>query len=392
MIGCRSLASIGHGSTESGSVLVAVCVSLKHLRPVKARLLIRVRASIHRHPILTGGHTILTGRHAVARHGLAIHSVLHLVAAVGLRTTHRGRTGRHGPAISVRVVESANAAGARHVVLVGAHVAHAVLDGHHAEGVLTHVLLRHVVKAVELVEVALLAGSGALSMLLDVRLGVRKMANARRVAAANGALLEVTLEDVTSREGIPAKYTHVRTVASVSEKMTLQVLRVQVRLGAVRAWEFAIGVLDRDDRAFGPSTSGRCSGATRGTGQDTSTTLRTDDVRGLFAFGNHGLLLMLLHHLATRPIRRRRAGLLRHDATRRHRSQDRRTAVATRRSRCNGLRPRGGCGRLGHHTARRRVTRLRLVLVVLLGRHRVHATARSWLRSLLLVARQIGMV
>jgi hypothetical protein len=59
------------------------------------------------------------------------------------------------------------------MVLVGAHVAHAILNRHHAERVLTHVFLRHVAKAVQLIEIALLTGSSALSVLPYVSLGMR---------------------------------------------------------------------------------------------------------------------------------------------------------------------------------------------------------------------------
>jgi hypothetical protein len=130
------------------------------------------------------------------------------------------------------------------------------------------------------------------------------MAHACRIAAADRALLEVTLENVTARESVSAEYTHVRAVASVSKKMTLQMLCVQVRLGAMRAWEFAISVLDWDDRVLGSSTGGWCGRATRRAGQDTSASLRPNNMGGRFAFGYHrGLLLLLLHHLTTRPVR-----------------------------------------------------------------------------------------
>lgn len=54
-----------------------------------------------------------------------------------------------------------------------------------------------------------------LRVLLDMGLRVGQMASARGVAAADGALLEVTLEDVASGEGIPAEDTHVGAITSV---------------------------------------------------------------------------------------------------------------------------------------------------------------------------------
>lgn len=92
-------------------------------------------------------------------------------------------------------------------------------------------------------------------------LGMLQMVGTSRVAAANGALLEVALQDVTSAEGVLAQVTLVRALARVcvvlgvarladggvltSQKMALQMLQVQVRLVAVRALVLAIGVLGR---------------------------------------------------------------------------------------------------------------------------------------------------
>lgn len=45
---------------------------------------------------------------------------------------------------------------------------------------------------------------------------VGQMGGSSGVSTTNGALLEVTLEDVTSRERIAAQNTHVRSITSVA--------------------------------------------------------------------------------------------------------------------------------------------------------------------------------
>jgi hypothetical protein len=113
------------------------------------------------------------------------------------------------------------------------------------------------------------------------------------VAATNGALLEMALQDITSTKGILAKMALVGTLARVcqgldyareaggdlltSQKMALQVLQVQVCLVAVRALILAIGVLGGLGRRL---ASGRSRSA-RMCGQDTATALLADDVHGL---------------------------------------------------------------------------------------------------------------
>ena len=91
------------------------------------------------------------------------------------------------------------------------------------------------------------------------------------VAATNGALLEMALQDITSTKGILAKMALVGALARVcrwlayareagrdlltSQKMALQVLQVQVCLVAVRALVLAIGVLGGLSRRLSSSRS-----------------------------------------------------------------------------------------------------------------------------------------
>ena len=181
--------------------------SLEHLRPVKARLWVLVGTTIHGHPILTGGH-------AIARHLLVVHVG---VVAVRLRTTHD--RARDGPPIGlVAIVKSADAVGARELILVVGHVVHTVVNGDHAEGV-NHAVVGHVVKPVKLVEVALIAHGSVLLLLvlLDVSLRVRQVTDASGVTTADGTLLEVAFQDIATREGITAQNAHVRAITGVCE-------------------------------------------------------------------------------------------------------------------------------------------------------------------------------
>lgn len=160
-----------------------------------------------------GGHAVLAGGHAVARHGLAAHGAGDIVAAIGLRTPHD----RGGHASAIGAIGVTNAARTGHVVLIGAHVVHAILlNGNHAERVVHAILRGEIVEPIKLVQITLLAhGSLLLLVLLDMRLRMRQVAHTSRVSTANGALLEVTLQDVASREGVAAENTHVRAVTSV---------------------------------------------------------------------------------------------------------------------------------------------------------------------------------
>lgn len=177
---------------------------LEHLGPVKVGLLAGGGVAVH-------GHAILTGRHVVAVHLLAVHGAN--ITPIGLLATHDGS---HVSAVTVLVVHTAHAARARQMVLVAGQAVHAVLDGNHTKG-MNHAIAGH---AVHLVHVALGAHAGrllglGLGILLNVRMRVREMASSSGVTTANGALLEVTLQNVTSRERIAAEDAHVRAVASV---------------------------------------------------------------------------------------------------------------------------------------------------------------------------------
>lgn len=85
-------------------------------------------------------------------------------------------------------------------------------------------------------------------------LRVLQMTGPRWITAANGAFLEMTLEDVTARKRIIAQEARVRPVTSVTKQMPLQVLRVQVCLLAVWARKLPILILDRHD--VGSSSAG----------------------------------------------------------------------------------------------------------------------------------------
>ena len=180
--------------------------SLEHLRPIKARLLVPVRSTIH-------GHSVLSGRHAVASHLLLVHVG---VSAIGLRSTHDLTV--HVPSVSVvTVVETAERAGSRELALILGHVVHAVVDWNHAKGV-DHVVTREVAQAIEMVEITLVSKTGgllSLLVLLDVSLRMRQVTRSGGVATADRALLEVTLQDITSREGVAAENAHVWAITGV---------------------------------------------------------------------------------------------------------------------------------------------------------------------------------
>lgn len=123
-------------------------------------------------------------------------------------------------------------------------------------------------------------------------------------------------------------------------------LGMQVRLCAVRAGEFAVGILDGDDGVLRTSSRSLSSRPSRSAGQDASATLRSNDVGRLLAVREDGVRL---HH-RTGAVGRGHAGL-RHETTRGHGTQDRRAAAANRR-RSNRLRVRDGRGSLRHHSGR----------------------------------------
>ena len=109
-----------------------------------------------------------------------------------------------------------------------------------------------------------------------------------------------------------------------SKEMALQVLGVQVCLGAVRARELAVRILDRNNGALRRTGSGGGGGRPAGSaGKNAPAALRAHDV---------GWLLRVLKdrvglHQRTGTIRRGDAGL-RHDAAGGHRAQDGRPAAA----------------------------------------------------------------
>jgi hypothetical protein len=157
------------------------------------------------------------------------------------------------------------------------------------------------------------------------------------------------------------------------------VLGMKISLGAVRARELSIGIFDGDNsvlRAGSCSLSSRSSGST---GQDSSTTLRSNNVSGLIAFLKDGVGL----HEGTRAVGRGHAGLG-HNATGGHGAKNWRSTTSRRRG-SNRLRVRHGRGSLRHHTSRCGIA---LVRVRVLG-HGIHPRTVARLRSLLLVARQI---
>jgi hypothetical protein len=239
------------------------------------------------------------------------------------------------------------------------HIIHAVRDWNHAKGV-DHVVTGEVAQPIEVVKVTIVSKTGGLLcllVLLDVSLRMRQVTSSRGVATADRALLEVTLEDVTAREGIAAEDTHVWAITGVSQKMALEMLGMEVSLGAVRAREFAISVLHGNHGVLGASTGGRGSRSSRSTWKDTASSLGANNVSRRLTLGHDGLRL----HKRSRAIGRRNTRLG-HDATRRHRSQHRRTATTGRGWR-DRLRMRGSSGRLGHHGSRGAIALGRRVLV-----------------------------
>jgi hypothetical protein len=95
----------------------------------------------------------------------------------------------------------------------------------------------------------------------------------------------MTLEDITSAEGVLAKMALVRSLTGVSQQMALEMLQVQVRLVAVRALVLALGVLSSSGGSL--ACSGRRPTGMRG--QNSATTLLTDNVNRFWLLvGKHG--------------------------------------------------------------------------------------------------------
>lgn len=132
-----------------------------------------------------------------------------------------------------------------------------------------------------------------LAVLLQMLLRVLQVVGTSRVSATNRTLLEMTLQDITSAEGVLAQMALVRSLTRVcdtlgfarqarvvvltSQKVALQVLEMQICLVAMGALVLAISILC--------GLSGRLAssrgGTTRVCRQDTATTLLADDVHWL---------------------------------------------------------------------------------------------------------------
>lgn len=179
--------------------------SLEDLRPVKARLLVRVGTAVH-------GDTILARRHTVVGHLLIGHGARD-VAAILLRATHYRS---HVPSVCI-TINSTHAARPGELALVTCHAVHSILNGDNAKGV-DNVVSCHVTQSIQVVQISSVFKSSlllSLGILLHMSLGVRQVASAGGVTTANGALLEVTLENVASGEGVPAEDTHVGAITGV---------------------------------------------------------------------------------------------------------------------------------------------------------------------------------
>ena len=181
--------------------------------------------------------------------------------------------------------------------------------------------------------------------------------------------------------------------ALTSEKMTLQMLRVEVSLGAVRARELPVGILLGDLGLGSASSGGGRRRTSRSTRKNTTSSLRTDHMSGLFAVGREHRWLRHQRALAVGRVHAR----LGHLTSSGHGPEDRGDTPAGRRRGRNGLRMNSRSRGLGHHGRRGRVTLLRLLLLVRVVRHHlVAATAgvlagrRRRVRSHVLGDRCIG--
>lgn len=176
-------------------------------------------------------------------------TVVWLFIATGTRRDVRVWHARHTLAVTVAIVHlTIDAAGPRHLVLVVHQVVDTILGRDETE--LSHVVgyRRHLAHTIDLTTVTLhlhlvllllrLVLSLHLLLLLDLLLScllslllrrgillnmglwVRQMAGSSGVAATNGALLEVSLENVTAGERIMAKEAHVGSIAGVCTLMS----------------------------------------------------------------------------------------------------------------------------------------------------------------------------
>lgn len=142
-----------------------------------------------------------------------------------------------------------------------------------------------------------------------------------------------------------------------SEKVPLQMLRVEISLGTMRARKLAIRVLLGDHGVLRGAGTRRSRRPTRGTGEDTATSLRSNYMSWLVTILHHTLLVR--HHW-TAAVWRRQA-LLGHDTASRHGTED--GGSRGRRSWRNRLRMRGSNGGLRHHGRRRRIALVRLLRI-----------------------------
>jgi hypothetical protein len=161
--------------------------------------------------------------------------------------------------------------------------------------------------------------------------------------------------------------------ALTAKQMALQMLCVKVRLRAVRAREFPIGVLRGDHRVLGGAGARRRDGGpARRAGEDATAALGAHDVRRRLEVVEQA---RVLHHVGL-AVGRGHDGLHVLEAVRRHRAQ-RLGHAALHWRRGDGLRVRHGRRRLGKHR-RGRAVLLRRLVVLRRGDHLV-ASSRAHL-------------
>lgn len=190
---------------------------LEHLGPIGT-----ARSTKHLHAVLLLGHAVVgklgvdVGGHVVVNF-LTVISLVEAASASG--STHSGTS--HASPVTILIINSIDAAGSRQLILVVAHVVHAIGGGDETKRV-DHAVSGHVAHTVHVVQIATLTHSLLLGLrvLLHVGLGMRQMAGSSGVTATNGALDEMALQNITSREGITAQDTHIRAVAGVCSTLS----------------------------------------------------------------------------------------------------------------------------------------------------------------------------
>lgn len=214
------------------------------------------------------------------------------------------------------------------------------------------------------------------------------MSSPGRVAAADGALDEMTFQNIRARESVPAEYAHVRPVTGVSQEMALQMLRVQISLGTVRAGKLSVCIF-LGNGGLASSSRSRRGRSSWCAGEDSTATLRSHHMGRLIALGKH----RLLSHQRALAVRRVHARL-RNDSRCRHGPQNRRGAAtldARGGCRCNGLWMRSSCRCRGHYSRRRWVLLLRVWVITharTIGSTATSPVLRGWGR----IARHIAVV